>query len=337
MGENDLRVTKPEDFRDYWDEVRRIVADTDPEVSAEKWEQEDANFEDEYILDGPVRKKEKQPENLNPFDVRWDSHVILTGLTVQKVLFQSFDGQEVGGLLQFPRFTGKARFPFLVHYAGYGGEVLMDSDFVTAGYAVFNFSHRGMLMGSKGFDRYSPAPLLVQHVEDKDRYVYRSVVIDCLLAIKAMSKMQMVDPNRLGVMGTSQGGALSIIAASLDPRVQAAACDLPWLTDYDYVLNHDVGGLYNELKEFLKRFPDKRAPVAHTLGYFDTLFFAEELKIPVLMSLGGTDPIASPGSVRKLFERIPGVKTLLEIPAMGHERSTLFRYLAQKWFDFFLG
>jgi hypothetical protein len=53
--------------------------------------------------------------------------------------------------------------------------------------------------------------------------------------------------------------------------------------------------------------------------------------------LGGTDPIAPPGSVRKLFERIPGVKTLLEIPAMGHERSTLFRYLAQKWFDFFLG
>jgi cephalosporin-C deacetylase len=337
MGKRLFTVRRPEDFQGYWDEVLKIVEDFAPEPRVQKWEQEDVIFEDEYILDGPVRKRGKQPENLNPFDVRWDSHVILTGLTVQKVLFQSFDGQEVGGLLQFPRFTGKHRFPVLIHYAGYGGEVMIDSDFVTAGYAVFNFSHRGMLMGSKGFDRYSPAPLLVQHVEDKEQYAYRSVVIDCLLAIKAMFKIQMVDPNRLGALGTSQGGALAIIAAALSRQVKAAACDLPWLTDYDYVLNHDVGGLYNELKEFLKRFPDKKAAVARTLGYFDTLFFADDLKIPVLMSLGGTDPIAPPGSVRKLFERIPGVKTLLEIPAMGHERSTLFRYLAQKWFDFFLG
>ena len=128
MGEKDLRVTQAEDFRDYWDGVRRIVADTDPEVSLEKWEQEDVNFEDEYILDGPVGEREKQPEPMNPFDFRWDSHVILTGLTVKKVLFRSYDGQEVGGLLQFPRFSGRDRFPVLVHYAGYGGEVLIDSD-----------------------------------------------------------------------------------------------------------------------------------------------------------------------------------------------------------------
>ena len=97
MGGNDLRVTKPEDFRDYWDKVRRIVADTDPEVSVETREQEDVNFEDEYILDGSVQRRAKQPENLNPFDFRWDSHVILIiGLTIKKVLFRSYDGQEGG-------------------------------------------------------------------------------------------------------------------------------------------------------------------------------------------------------------------------------------------------
>ena len=131
-------------------------------------------------------------------------------------------------------------------------------------------------------------------------------------------------------------GALAIIATALDNRVKAAACDLPWLTDYNYVLTHDVGGLYNELKEFLKRFPEKKEGVARTLGYFDTLSFADRVNRPVFMSLGGNDPIAPPVSVRRLFERIPAVKTLLEIPGMGHERSTLFRHMAQKWFDFFL-
>jgi cephalosporin-C deacetylase-like acetyl esterase len=176
----------------------------------------------------------------------------------------------------------------------------------------------------------------VQHVEDRDRYIYRSIVIDCLLAMKVLGKMEKMDGSRLGVLGTSQGGALAVITAALDGRIKAAACDLPWLTDYDYVLNHDVGGLYNEVKEFLRKFPEKRQEVAQTLGYFDTLFFADGMKSPVFMSLGESDPIAPAVSVRKLFQRIPGTKTLLEVPGMGHERSTLFRYLAQKWFDFFL-
>ncbi len=224
----------------------------------------------------------------------------------------------------------------LLHFAGYGGEVLIDSDFVSAGYAVFNFSHRGMLMGSKGFDRYSPSPLTARHVEDQERYIYRSIVIDCLLAIKVLSKLEMTDPGRLGVRGTSQGGALALIAAALSERVKAVACDLPWLTDYEYILNHDVGGLYNELKEFLRKNPEKRKQVARTLGYFDTLSFADGVKSPIFMSLGENDPIAPAVSVRKLFQKIHGIKTLLETPGMGHERSTLFRYLAQKWFDFFL-
>ena len=336
MGEKDLRVSRPEDFNHYWDKVLKIVEECSPEVGVTKWEQEDPNFEDEYIVDGPVAKREKQPENGNPFDFRWDSHIILTGLTVKRVRFLSHDGQEVGGLLQYPRYPGKGRFPVLLHFAGYGGEVLIDSDFVSAGYAVFNFSHQGMLMGSKGFDRYSPAPLIARTVEDQDRYVYRSIVIDCLLAIKVLSKLEKIDPGRLGVMGTSQGGALALIAAALSGQVKAAACDLPWLTDYDYVLTHEVGGLYGELKEYLRRFPEKKEGAVRTLGYFDTLSFADQIHSPVFMSLGETDPIAPAVSVRRLFQRIPGIKTLLEIPGMGHERSTLFRHLAQKWFDYFL-
>jgi cephalosporin-C deacetylase len=336
MGERDLRVSRPEDFNLYWHKVRKTMEEYDPKVSVDKWEQEDSNFEDEYIVDGPAPKREKPPENINPFDFRWDSHVILSGLTLKRVRFPSFDGQEVGGLLQVPRYSGKDRFPVVVHFAGYGGEMLIDADLVSAGYAVFDFSHRGMLMGSKGFDRYSPAPLIARDVEDPERYVYRSIVIDCLLAIKVLSKLEKVDSLRLGVMGTSQGGALALIAAALSGQVKAAACDLPWLTDYEYVLTHDVGGLYGELKEYLQRFPEKKAGAVRTLGYFDTLSFADQVRSPVFMSLGDSDPIAPAASARRLFQRIPGVKTLLEIPGMGHERSTLFRYLAQKWFDFFI-
>ncbi|HSR11697.1 MAG TPA: hypothetical protein VLS90_09640 [Thermodesulfobacteriota bacterium] len=90
MGADEFIVTRPKDFREFWDRAIKIVDGCDPEISVEKWEQEDPNFEDEYILDGRGRK---QAQDVNPFDLRWDSHVIVTGLTIHRVRFLSYDGR----------------------------------------------------------------------------------------------------------------------------------------------------------------------------------------------------------------------------------------------------
>ena len=277
MQNGRFRIEKPSDFNEYWENVKETATRCDPEVAIERWELEDPNFEAEYILDGNVPEKATDQEGCNPFDYRFGSHTLLMGMNVEKVTFRSYDGQEVGGLLQYPRMSHKKKLPAIVHFTGYGGELIIDPDFVTAGYAVFNFSHRGMHWGSKNFDRYHPTPLLVRGVEDHDSYVYRSVVIDCLLAVEVLRKISFVDRNRIGVMGTSQGGALSVITTVLDKGVKAASADIPWMTNYEYQLNHKVEGPYNEIKEFLRRYPEKTGDVLETLGYFDTVCFADQI------------------------------------------------------------
>ncbi len=336
MKANHWAIRKPADFDAYWEGVRKTVDQYNPELNVEKWEQEDVNYEGEYIIGDTSNNKLRPQEGVNPFEFRWGRHTLLVGLQVKKILFKSHDGQEVGGLLQYPRRSCKEKFPVIVHFTGYGGELMVDPDLVASGYAVFNFSHRGMVLGSKGLDRYSPVPLLVRGIEDKDKYIYRSSVIDCLLAIRILKKMEQIDTDRIGVMGTSQGGALSLMTASLDDMARVVSCDIPWLTNFEYQLNHDVEGPYNEIKEFIRRFPEKSSSVVNTLGYFDSLFFADTVKRPVLVSLGQSDKICPPDSVRDLFGRLPSIKALLEIPGMAHERSTVWRYMSQKWFDFYL-
>lgn len=360
MPELDTVINEPEDFNEYWEAVVEEVRGYRPRVVVDRWENEDPRFEDEYIIDGGTpglqdREEDQSPDPAaaprggagrgpaqqearreDPFAVRWGAHTILAGLTVRKVTFNAPDGLQVGGLLQHPRFSHRRRFPGIVHFTGYGGELMIDHDFVSRGYAVLNFSHRGMYLGTVGFDRYDPVPLLVRDIEDRRRYVYRSIVADCLAAVRLMRSFDQVDPARIGVMGTSQGGALAVMTGALDPEVRAVSADLPWLTDFQYQLNNPVEGPYTELKEFFDRFPGKRAAALDTLGYFDALFFAERLRAPALVSLGRADATCPPESVRRMFRRLPAIKMLLDIPDMGHERSTAWRYQTQGWFDYFL-
>jgi cephalosporin-C deacetylase len=327
---------KPEDFQAYWDEVLQEVREYAPAVEILPWEREDPRFEGEYLIGGAIPATPRPGPAPNPFDYRWDSRAIVTGLVVRKVLFRSTDGQKVGGLLQYPRAGEGRRYPCIVHFTGYGGELMLDCDFVSSGYAVFNFSHRGMLLGSEGFDRYHPVPLLVRGVEDRRAYAYRAALIDCLLAVKVAGGLEVVDGRRMAAMGTSQGGGLTIMAGALDGGLRCLSADLPWLTDFHYQLTHPVEGPYRELAEYIRRHPGSEPAVRRTLGYFDTLHFADRLRQPVLVSLGLQDAVCAPASVRRLFERIPTTKLLLELPNIAHERSTTWRYLTARWFDYYL-
>ena len=254
-----------------------------------------------------------------------------------RVGWRSVGGVRVGGLLQAPEMPDGAgaprRRPALLHLAGYGGELMLHQDLVAAGFVVLDFSHRGMCWGQRDLDRDRPRPLLARDVEHRDRYVYRAIYQDCLLALRLLRGLPYVDPERLGVLGTSQGGGLTIGAAALGGGlgVRAAAADLPWLAHFARQLAEPVDGPYNEVKALLTERPELAAAVRDTLAYFDGTSFATRLRVPALVSLGQADRTCPPDSVRAVFDRIPSCKALLEIPGLGHVRSSLWRRMALDW------
>lgn len=292
----------PPDFDAYWDAVRR-EAHALPLVPA---------------VDG------------------WDAggQARMAGMRLWRVGLRSADGVRVGGILHTPEMPGVTlagrRLPALLHLAGYGGELLLHQDLVTAGFVVLDFSHRGMKWGAEGFDRDRPRPLLSRDVEDRARYIYRAIYQDCLLGLRYLRQHPLVDPERVGVLGTSQGGGLAIGTAVLG-ATRACAADIPWLTHFAHQLGGPVEGPYNELKTLLRERPDLEDRVRGTLGYYDTTSFATRMQAPALVSLGQADRTCPPDSVRALFGRIPSCKALVEVPGLGHERSVLWRRMAIEW------
>ena len=241
MPNGRFRIEKPSDFNEYWKDVVNTATRCDPEVAIERWELEDPNFEAEYILDGNVPEKGygsgrvqsirlpiRQPHAPDGHERRKSDIPVLT------------TGRRSEGCCSTRGCrTKKSSRRSFISRATVGNSSSIP-DFVTAGYAVFNFSHRGMHWGSKNFDRYHPDPSVgKRRGGPMIATFYRSVVIDCLLAVEVLRKIELCgSQDRIGVMGTSQGGALSVITTVLDKGVKAASADIPWMTNYEYQLNH---------------------------------------------------------------------------------------------------
>lgn len=292
-----------------------------------------ADFEAYWGLVKEESRAYRLEATIEPVDLAGLAFV--AGVQSFKVRFTAPDGVVVGGLAQLPLSPKPAgNLPGLVYFAGYGGELVLHQDFVTQGFAVFDFSHRGMKLGSTNCDRDNPVPLSIRGVESKETYVYRDIYLECLLALKFLRNSGWVDSARVGVMGMSQGGALATGVAALDGEVKALAADEPWMCHFANQFANGVGS--GDWRPLLAKRPELEGAVRKTLAYFDTLSFAPDVRCPALVGLGQADTVCPPEGIRELFHRLPAEKSLLEIPALDHRRSALWRQQAVAWMKYWV-
>ncbi len=152
------------------------------------------------------------------------------------------------------------------------------------------------------------------NLDERDRYYYRRVYLGCVRANDFLTSRPRWDGKTLGVTGGSQGGALSIVTAGLDPRVKLLAAYYPALSDVTGYLNARAGGWPHMFRDEKRRLAQRIANV----GYYDVVNFARRVKVPGLYSWGFNDETCPPTSMYAAYGVIPGEKSLLLALETGH-------------------
>jgi cephalosporin-C deacetylase-like acetyl esterase len=152
------------------------------------------------------------------------------------------------------------------------------------------------------------------NLDERDRYYYRRVYLGCLRANDFLVSRPRFDGRNLGVTGGSQGGALSIVTAGLDPRVKLLAAYYPALADVTGYWKGRAGGWPHMFKDEKRRLGARIANV----GYYDVVGFARRVKVPGLYSWGYNDEVCPPTSMYAAYGVIPGEKALLLALETGH-------------------
>jgi hypothetical protein len=73
-----------------------------------------------------------------------------------------------------------------------------------------------------------------------DQLLFRQIYLDTAQLADIVMEMPEVDENRVGAIGSSQGGGLTLACASLEPRIKRLAPLFPFLCDYKSVWEMDL-------------------------------------------------------------------------------------------------
>lgn len=155
------------------------------------------------------------------------------------------------------------------------------------------------------------------NLDDKDRYYYKRVYLGCVRANDFIVQLPQYDGSNLGVMGGSQGGALSIITAALDPRVKFLAAFYPALSDLTGYLKGRAGGWPHLFDKNNLAFNNKKDKI-ETAAYYDVVNFSRLLKVPGIYSWGFNDETCPPTSMYAAYNVITASKELFLAPETGH-------------------
>ena len=261
----------------------------------------------------------------------------LRGIEVFDVTFAGFGGHPVRGWLRLPRpprpsrpsRPRRGRLPAVVQFHGYGsgrGRPIDDLLWSAAGYAHLIMDTRGQGGGYAGGVTPDPAGsgpsqpgFLTRGIEDKHTYYYRRVFTDAVAAVRAIRGAEFIDPERVAVVGASQGGGIALAAAGLVPDLAAVYAQAPFLCDIRRATLITDAEPYAEIGRYLAAHRGFVAEAFATLAYFDGIAFARRATAPAWFSTGLMDNICPPSTAFGAFHAYAGPKQIQVWDYNGHE------------------
>ena len=239
-----------------------------------------------------------------------------------EIHYTSLDGMRIAGWYCRPRESFlEGPYPGLLFVPGYISEPTLPKSWAKLGYATIGVAPRGKLRSNGRFNPGYPG-LLVDNIVDRNTYAYRGFYIDAARAVDVLQALPEVDASRIGVHGSSQGGALTVTTAALRPdAITCGAAGAPYLCGFLDSAGFTHSHPYEEINEYLRQYPDREPQMRAALEYYDGLNFAPMITCPMHIYVGLNDDVCPPETGYDLQKALVNSRevTLNAYPRCAHD------------------
>jgi cephalosporin-C deacetylase len=224
----------------------------------------------------------------------------------------------------------QGKCPALLQFHGYtnsSGDWVHLLGYAASGFVVAAMDCRGQggrsedVGGVKGNTLHGH---IIRGLDDKpEKLLYRQIYLDTAQLAGIVMGMEHVDEDRVAAIGGSQGGALAVACAALEPRIAKVASVYPFLSDFKRVWELDLETrVYVELKDFFRTFDplhEREEEIFTRLGYIDVHHLAGRIEGEVLMGVTLRDEVCPPSTQFAIYNHIRSPKTMVLYPDFSHE------------------
>ncbi len=232
-----------------------------------------------YVYDFNLKELKKLTNTLNP-EINPDDLV-----SAEVVRFKSFDGLEIPAIYYKPiNASAENKVPGLIWvHGGPGGQSRVGYSalvqyLVNHGYAVLAVNNRGSSGYGKTFYKLD------------DRNHGEKDLMDCIYGKKYLQSLDYIDQDKIGIIGGSYGGYMTMAAMTFHPEEFKAGVDIFGVTNWLRTLKSVPPYWESFRKALYEELGDPFSSDSVRLYKISPLFHADKIKNPVIVLQGANDP-----------------------------------------------
>ena len=234
---------------------------------------------DLFVYDFENESLKKITNSLNP---KVDSNSLVNAKVVR---YKSFDGLEIPAIYYKPlNATRKNKVPALVWvHGGPGGQSRMGFNpliqyLTNNGYAILAVNNRGSSGYGKSFYK----------MDDKNHG--EKDLKDCIWGKKWLQEQDYIDKNRIGIIGGSYGGYMTMAAMTFSPDEFMVGVNIFGVTNWIRTLKSIPTFWESSRRALYDELGDPFTNDSIRLKKISPLFHADKVKNPIMVLQGANDP-----------------------------------------------
>lgn len=173
-----------------------------------------------------------------------------------------------------------------------------------------------------------PTGYLENGIDNRDRYYMKHVYLALVRCIDLLTSLPEWDGRNVAVQGGSQGGALALVAAGLDKRVNLCVVNHPALSDMAGYTEKGRTGGYPHFNRMTGLYTPSNIS---TMAYYDVVNFARKVKATTYMTWGYNDNTCPPTTSYAVWNTLNCEKESLITPINKHWTSDATEYGQMVW------
>lgn len=255
-------------------------------------------------------------------------------VTVERIRFVAADFLTITGILSRPTRNSED-IPSVLSLPGYAVSGLESHPWALAeDCVVLSIDVRRVGSPAGGLPMESEG-ILTHRLDSRRRSGMRGAVLDSVRAFDLLRGLSETG-RPPAVLGSSQGGALSMAVGALRPEATAIASSVPFLINIGEAFESVESEPYAELQRYLLRFPSRRSAALDTLAYVDAAHFLPRVHMPCLIVASLEDDIAPAASLPALASEQPNVELRLRVGghlagALRDVRDEIAQWMRRTW------